>query len=315
MISILASFKPFRGDAIRIQENALKNWRRLGSDVEIHIYGNGEGIAERARDYGARHVPDIACSDKGIPDFSAIAAHAARDARFDLQIYVNGDILLPPDLVHVARHVSFQRFLLVGQRIDLSKDADFNPVAPDWMDEMRRAARAGCAHLQGPDYQDYFVFPRGLWDGLAPLTIGRGGYDNALVAHCLRRRIPIIDATKSLHIVHQWHDYSHVTGFSEAYLGPDAAANKRLHDIEHSAPDIEDADWRLKGGVVQPSAGSSNPFRRLEVLLRYRWGLKTPSYVCRAITRLAWSCGCLKPRAWTLDSVLSGDAQPAERRL
>ena len=183
MISLLSSLKPFRGDAIRLQENALANWRRLGQDVEIVLYGRGEGIAERANRFGASHVPDVRANSRGIPDFGAIAEHAALHARFDLQAYLNGDILLPPNFIDQVKRVSFDRFLIVGQRIDLAPDAVFNPLAKHWNAEIKRCQQAAKAELHDATGQDYFVFPRGMWNGLAPLIIGRGAYDNALVAY------------------------------------------------------------------------------------------------------------------------------------
>lgn len=305
MISILSSLKPFRGDAARLQANALRNWRNLGKQVEILLYGQGEGIAEQARIFGAKHVPEIACSAKGIPRFDAIAEHAARHAVYDRQLYLNGDILLPADFIAQAQGVRFERFLLVGRRIDLAQEARFEPVEGKWVAEIKRCCGEGMAVLHNAAAQDYFVFPRGLWSGLAPLVIGRGGYDNALLAFCLRRRIPIIDASWSLHAVHQWHNYSHLKGAStETFCGEDALANARVHDIEHSSPDIEDADWQMTRSGISRTSFRYNPIRRLEILLRYRWGQKWLSYLLRAISRLGTTAGLFKPKPLSLASVL-----------
>jgi len=304
LISLLTSLKPFKGNAIRLQENALRNWRRLDPTIEIIIFGNGEGIAEQAIRFGARYIPEIRGNSKGIPDFAAIVEHAAVNARYDVQVYLNGDILLPSDFISQVKHVPFGQYLVVGQRIDLTQDAVFNHLAVEWNKEIRRSSSAGHAQLHNPAGQDYFVFPRGLWKDLAPLIIGRGAYDNALVAYCLRRKIPVVDATWSIHAIHQWHDYSHVKGANETLGGIDAIANKRVHDIQHSNPDIEDANWRLINDRVVHSGGSRNPVRRLEILLRYRLGLKHISYLCRAITRLAWLGGWLKPRELRLDTIV-----------
>jgi hypothetical protein len=167
----------------------------------------------------------------------------------------------------------------------------------------------GQAQLHNPAGQDYFVFRRGTWQDLAPLIVGRGGYDNALVAYCLRRRIPIIDATWSIHVVHQWHDYSHVRGANETFCGSDALANARLHDIEHSNPDIEDANWRLIDKQVFLCGGSPSLLRRIEVFIRYTWGMKHLSYICRGITRIALLCGALKPRELDLDSIVRDESR------
>lgn len=315
MISLLTSLKPFCGDVAALQENALSNWRALdgGLDgLEIILYGAGEGIIERARRFGVKHSADVRCNETGVPDFAALAEHAAQHALHDTQVYLNGDILLPPDFIAQLRSIPLSRYLITGQRIDLAREADFDPLARDWAGEIRQCAAAGQATVRGPVAQDYFVFPRGLWRGLGPLIVGRGSYDNALLAFCLRRRIPIIDATWSIPVVHQWHDHAHLAGTAEAKSKADTLRNKQRHDILHSNPDIEDANWRLIGGRIVPSRGSPNPLRRLEIVLRYRMGLKYPSYACRALTRIAWRFGFLLPRSVSIASMLRPDHPPSK---
>ena len=307
MITLLTSMKPFRGRAAQLQANALANWRRLGAENEIIIYGEGEGLAAQAPCFGALHVADIRSNATGIPDFSAIAEHAATHARFERQVYLNGDILLPPDFVSQVAQVEWSEYLVVGQRLDLSRDALFDASAQDWRAEIRSCYRTGQIGVHDPGGIDYFCFPRGLWRGLGSLTIGRSNYDNALVAYCLRRRIPIIDATWSIQVVHQWHDYSHVKGKHEAFYGEEAMANARLHDVEHSPPDIEDAGWRLRSGRLERVRGFSNPLRRGEVALRYRAGLKLPSYGLRALSRAAWLLGCCRPRVLSIPTLLGAE--------
>ena len=306
MITLLSSLKPFRGDVARLQENALRNWRRLGKDVEIILYGDGEGVAEHARRYAARHVPVIDCSAKGIPRFDAIVAHAATEAKYDLQLYLNGDILIPPDTINHLGRVTFKQFLVVGQRIDLGQRAEFDPVTDRWSKQIADCFAQGEAQLHGPFGSDYFVFPRGFWHGLPPLVIGRGAYDNALLAFCLRKGAPLIDATRALPIVHQWHDYSHVPGaFNEAHHGPDAVANRRLHDIVHGAPSLMDADWQMCSSTLAATDFRGQRLRRWEVLLRYRWDCKLPSYLLRAACRAVWTTGMPERSLIPLDSILN----------
>jgi hypothetical protein len=310
MISLLTSLKPFRGDVARIQDAALGNWRRLDPAIEIILYGDGEGVADCALRFGAVHVPDVRANPQGVPDFAAIAEHAAGNARFDTQVYLNGDILLPPDFVRQIGRVALDRYLIVGQRINLTEAAVFDPRARDWREELLRLAAHGHVWFQPPWGIDYFVFPRGLWQGLPPLIVGRSFYDSALLAFCLRNGIPIVDATWSIYAVHQWHDYSHLAGANDAQAKKDAAANRRLHDIEHSCPDVEDAAWRLTGDRLVSCGDSPNPLRRLEVFLRYRKGWKGISYLCRGIARAAWIAGCLRPREVSVAAVVGGGSEP-----
>ena len=308
MISLLTSFKDFLGDAGRLQDNSLRNWRHLGSDIEIIIYGNGVGVAEKARQYCALHIPSIECSPAGIPRFDKLVDHATRHAKHDRQLYLNGDILLPPNLSQQINRMPSKRFLMVGQRIDVSENSSFNPVAPNWVGKIRQLEKLNQLRLAPPSYTDYFIFPRGLWTGLAPVTIGRGGYDNALIAYCLRHRIPIYNATRVLHVVHQWHGYGHIKGaFNAAYFGVDATANRCIHDIEHSPPDLADADWEMfQNKILIKKLTLNIALRKFEVTARYRFGWKYPSYILRAMD-LALKRVLVRPDHVSLSSILTSN--------
>jgi len=287
VISILSSPKRFDGPFKSIQERALANWGQTQDGVEIILYGDSPGTAEAARLYGALHVPEVRCSDSRVPYFNAIVEHATRSARFDRQVYLNADILLPPGFVEMVTNLSLERFLAVGQRVDLAEGVEFAPRAGDWIPRLRSLALSGGASLHPPVGSDYFGFCRGLWDGLPPLVIGRGGYDNALIAHAFRRRIPVVDASRNVLVVHQWHDYSHVQGaFAAAHHGVDAQANRRLHGTCHGAPTIVDADFELGEEGTLEENRSTGRLRRLEVRLRYYHNWQMLGYAFRAMWRI-----------------------------
>ena len=285
-LTVLASPKSFTGHFAAIQEQALKSWTRLGASVEVVLYGDGQGIREAAERYGAAHVPDIACSASGAPLYTAIVEHARQHARYDLQIYLNADLLLPPDLLSQIAPVASAKYLISGQRIDLAEGVVWDLDA-DWQTQLSTLVGYGKAQLHGPSGMDYFIFPRGLWQELRPLVIGRGGYDNALLAFCLRRRIPVVDATAVIPAVHQWHGYTHVKGGEkEAHRGHEALRNYGDHDVLHSPPNIADADWVLTGGGLRRGNCRGDRLRFLETRLRYQCGFKLPSYLVRAAWRL-----------------------------
>jgi hypothetical protein len=65
MLTIFAVPKPFKGHVGVIQRNALGSWVRLAETVIL--FGDEEGIADAARDLGARHVPEVARNRFGTP--------------------------------------------------------------------------------------------------------------------------------------------------------------------------------------------------------------------------------------------------------
>lgn len=127
----------------------------------------------------------------------------------------------------------------------------------------------------GPTGADYFGFVRGVWSGLPPVFMGRAMCDQALLHHCLRRRIPVIDATLAVVNVHQYHGYQHVAGGSQqVFRGEDRAAMAQAHGLKHSLPTVADADWRfVKNDKLEPDRIRRNLLRRAELSARYKLGL------------------------------------------
>src|SRR5260370_42294344 len=66
------------------------------------------------------------------------------------------------------------------------------------------------ANVQRPgNYIDYFVYSRGLCDGLLPLAIGRFTWDNYILWHARSRGSELVDVSSAVVAVHQHHDFSH----------------------------------------------------------------------------------------------------------
>ena len=125
MITFLSSPKPFKGVDRENQYKAINNWKTLSKDVEIILFGDSEGIDEAGQDLGTIVVKDIPVSSNGIPYFESISSYARDLGRFDIQIYLNCDILLG-NIFDVLSLVKFENFLIIGQRIDLNEGVDID---------------------------------------------------------------------------------------------------------------------------------------------------------------------------------------------
>src|SRR3954465_94392 len=115
MFTVVAIPKPFRGHIGMIQRNALQSWSRLDG-ADVLLIGDEEGVAEAARDVGARHVAEVEKSPQGTPLVSSAFSTARDVSRPPLLVFVNGDIVLLPDFSAALRRIEFTDFLLVGQR-------------------------------------------------------------------------------------------------------------------------------------------------------------------------------------------------------
>jgi hypothetical protein len=229
LLTIFSAPKPFSDPHIAlIQRNAIHSWLGLGSDVEVILVGEEAGLAEAAQESGARHLPGVLRNDQGTPLVSSMFELARRNSDSPLLACVNADILLRTDFLRAAQAVSTlaSNFLMVGQRWDLEVSSllDF---APDWEARLLKMAKEqGSLHPRMGS--DYFIFPRGCFNDIPDFAIGRAGWDNWMIFQARWEHWLTIDATESVDIIHQNHDYSHLPGGQIHYRLPESEQNYRL---------------------------------------------------------------------------------------
>lgn len=215
MLTLFALPKAFRGHIEIIQRNALESWTRLEPRPEIILFGDDEGVAQAAREFGVRHEPQIARNAYGTPLVSDLFARAQALASHPALCYVNADILLMSDFMRAVRRLNAHqrvrprlRFLMVGQRwnVDIAHHWDFSA---GWEARLRHLAWTE-GELFDLAAIDYFVFSRGLWPTIPPFAIGRLAWDNWLLFGARQRSAMLVDATPAVMAVHQNHDYGHI---------------------------------------------------------------------------------------------------------
>lgn len=125
MITVFTMAKAFIGHIGVIQRNALESWKVLHPDAEVILFGDEEGAAEAARELGIRHVLEVERKEGGPKVRRSFFDAAQRMARHELICYVNCDIALPRDFLHVVNAVDavHGRFLMVGKRWNVNVEA------------------------------------------------------------------------------------------------------------------------------------------------------------------------------------------------
>jgi hypothetical protein len=228
VLTIFSAPKPFTDPHIAIiQRNAIGSWMRL-PEAEVFLVGDEPGLAEVAYEFGVQYLPDVARNAEGTPLVSSIFSLARQASSAPLLVYVNADILLTPDLVDSARKVvsMARKFLIVGQRwdLDITRPLDF---IGDWVERLQSDARAR-GELHRPMGSDYFIFPRDCFSDMPDFAIGRAGWDNWMIYRSRKEGWATVDATASIMIVHQNHDYGHLPGGQPHYKLPETYENIRL---------------------------------------------------------------------------------------
>jgi hypothetical protein len=227
MITIFSIPKAFKGHVGTTQLNAIKSWMKLGEDCQVVVCGDDEGVVDAAREIGAECIPDIARNEFGTPLLSSAFREIQKVARHRILCFVNADIILLNDFLSAIKHVTLRDFLIVGQRwdMDVTQKLDFGNES--WDTHLRRAV-ANQGKLHGPLGSDYFVFPNDsrLLD-IPPFAVGRPGWDCWFIYRARKLRIPVVDASGTVFIVHQNHDYTHVkkgsghTADGKRWYGPE----------------------------------------------------------------------------------------------
>lgn len=210
MITIFSIPKAFKGHVGTTQWNAINSWMKLGEDCQVVICGDDEGVVNAAREIGAEYIPDIARNEFGTPLLSSAFKEIRKVARHRILCFVNADIILLSDFLTALKRVTLRDFLVVGQRwdMDIARRLDFSDE--NWDKHLRHAVEKQ-GKLHEPLGSDYFVFPNDsrLLD-IPPFAVGRPGWDCWFIYRARKFRIPVIDASGTVFIVHQNHDYTHV---------------------------------------------------------------------------------------------------------
>ncbi len=304
MITVFASPKPFVGMASTHQTNAIRSWLALAPDVEVLLFGDASGTKETAERLGVAHVPDVDCSEEGAPSFTAIADHAERYGRYETQLYINCDIVVTKTLLSIVGQVPFRQYLIVGQRLDLPGDVMIDVTENRWDARLVDLVARDDIGFHPPTACDYFVFPRGLWRTVPPLVIGRAAFDNALIAHCLRDSVPVIDATRDVIVLHPSHSYGHVAGGKETvWRGEEAQSN--LKSIGNCpAPGVWDATWRFTDGRLRRAWGHGDWLRAAEIHVRLVWERQSIGLLLALAGRWSRRLGLSRGRPITADAVV-----------
>lgn len=260
MITFFTTGKPFRGHDGFTQRNALRSWKLLHPDVEVILFGDEEGAAEVCAEFGLRHEPQVERNGR-VPYVSPMFVRAQEMARHDYLCYSNCDIVFFHDFLKALRlAVEWQkRFLMVAQRWDTDVTGAIDFTRQDWATRLRQVARAH-GFLQHPNFIDFFLFSRGLYENIPPLVVGHCYWDHWMIWKALSLKVPVLDASPYIVAVHQNHGYSLESQRSKDHASdPASLRNFELARHGRQLRSIRDSTHRLtRHGKVRRT-----PFRQL----------------------------------------------------
>lgn len=245
MITLFSIPKPFKGHIGIIQRNALKSWINLGSGSEVILFGDDEGVAEVAEEFGVKHIQDVEKNEYGTPLLDFVFKTAEQVARNENICYVNADIIFLGDIIEAIRSVKFDKFLAVGQRWDIDINQLLDYESHGWEKKLKNIVETD-GQLHPPAGSDFFIFPKGTLGDLPPFAVGRPGWDPWVIYRGRMLGIPVINITSVTTVIHQKHDYRHIPGGNgKSWNGYESDDNVNLMGGWDYVFSLQDANWIL----------------------------------------------------------------------
>jgi hypothetical protein len=255
-VTIFAVPKCFGGHFGTIQRNAIRSWARLQPRVQILLFGQEDAaLQDLAAEAGAVVLP-VKTNRNGTPVLQDVFEQAHACARYETLCYINSDIILGPELLHVAEQLqqsSLGSFVAIGQRTELVVTEELAwDDGHDFAEWQKRAVRSG--KLDSVVCKDYFLFSTDLYRQVPEFLVGRGTWDNWMVAIAKSGGTAVVDITSRVVAIHQDHDYRHVAGGRKcAYVfGWEARHNQRLAG----------GRYLVRGSTATWELGPNGPKRR-----------------------------------------------------
>jgi len=265
-LSIFCAPKSFIDEHSRIiQRNAIKSWLSLKPLPEIILLGNENGIADVAKEFNIRHIPNVECNEYGMPFISSIFSIGQAAAKFPVVCYLNCDIILLDDFLlaiqRVIQELPGEDFLIIGRRWDLDIKTEI-----DFFDTHKEHIKANikkAGKLQPPDTLDYFVFRKGRLNNILPFIVGRPIWDNWMVYHAWRKSAKVIDITSQVMVIHPIHGLGWKKTFKiSKHLDNDQYMLRLINEVNYNIKlrgdsfymfTTKDAVYRLSAEGLRPN--------------------------------------------------------------
>lgn len=264
MITIFAVPKAFKGHFGVIQENAIVSWTKINPRPEIILFGNEEGTTNICKKFKLEQVRNIKKNKHGTPILSDVFRKAKKEAKNEILMYVNCDIILLGNLREAINKIGMKKFFITGRRwdLDIKKNITFKV---DWAIHLRKKIKK-TTKLHQMGALDYFIFPKSVNLNPPPFAIGRGVWDNWLLYRAKFLKIAVIDATYAITAIHQNHDYSHGGGKEKVWNGLEWKNNQQLAKGKKRPFNLYNSDYELSGRrLIRPEASLFRLWRNVQI--------------------------------------------------
>lgn len=203
-LTIFSSTRAFEGEFERIQINALTSWISLDPRPEVIVLGDEAGTEKACSALGIRWVRQIEVTGTGAPMLDSVFREVQRIANGQLLAYINPDVIVLQEFVDAIEeiHSRLRRFVLIAAPWNARVESSLIGPSQDWAATLRALKATAAPPRLGADV---FLFPKGAFDPIPPVAIGRLGWDNWLLWRAATIGIPSVDISESVTFIHQDH--------------------------------------------------------------------------------------------------------------
>lgn len=248
MLTIFTIPKPFKGENIINQCNAILSWKNAVKDSQIILWGDDEGVKEYSDKLCVEYGGIVPRNDFGTPIISGVFERTKNIAKNQYLMYINADIVLLDDfnsIISIFLEPLGKFAIVCGKRTDctLNRFIDFSS---DWiMDLKNNEIPKGKIHSYTGI--DYFLFSKSLPIKLKPFAVGRPGWDNWFLFYAKKNNILILDASEIILAIHQNHAPAYKLKDNET------KENQKMLNGFIQVANIYHADFILeKNGMIRP---------------------------------------------------------------
>lgn len=271
-ITLFSTPRPFKGPFDIIQRNSIKSWIKACPECEIILFEDEEKTTCKvAEELGIKCITGVECNEFGTPILSDVYKKAKEVAKSEVIVHINTDIILTESfqntIIKVLDIMKGKPFFMSGRRwdLDINEEIDFNQT--DWQDKIVKKAKNE-GKLHGFAGMDYWILPINFPFEIPSFVIARPGMDSWLVYKSKSLKMPVIDATAMIDIVHHNHNYPKK---KSSHYEIERSRNIKLAGGLINAFTLREADWVLdsEGHLVKPK-GSRAIFSKLALFYPWR---------------------------------------------
>ncbi|MDO8836191.1 MAG: hypothetical protein Q7V01_11380 [Vicinamibacterales bacterium] len=227
--------------------------------------------AEAVRGLYCRVLTQVRRSRLGAPLLDDLLRIGREHASGDIIAFITADIVAQPNLAQVAEAchalMGGKPYLAVAGRVDLLRPVESIDSSCDWFEQLREATKLhGRPH--GFSAIDLWIYPKTWAIDPPPFPIGRGGTDNWVVYKARTSRVPVVDVTADLLLIHQWHDKPARKSprFREEFY----ECVRLFDNIAENAMSLLDADMILRDGQLRRPTGFRRVHSSMSLFRPYR---------------------------------------------